>query len=358
VESNSKILSNNQHQARIHFVQNSLTPYFLILLFTAAITTLRIYLIPQWTWYMHIFSFTGQTLMMFAIWHLVKWLNSVLEKKVPFEKGPLKRIGIQVAVCLLILSPIMFVVLTLVRPYMPPFVNTQFIAILIVLMVLIIFLFNFSFYASFFFHNWQQSVEEKARLEVEAAELEREKFNLQYHQLRNQVNPHYLFNTLTSLDGLIHTDPELASEFIRHMAKVYRYVLQHKENEVVTLTAELEFIGHYIELLSVRYKESLAMHYNISNAAKEKGIVMVTLQMLIDNAIKHNSLQPDQPLKIVIWNDGDYLVVYNNKQLRKQMETSNKQGLSQLKQLYSYLSEKPVIIEDTEEHFTVKLPLL
>jgi two-component system, LytTR family, sensor kinase len=160
------------------------------------------------------------------------------------------------------------------------------------------------------------------------------------------------------LDGLIQTDPALASEFVRHMAKVYRYVLQHKENEIVSLEEELEFIAHYFELLQVRYKEGFGIHYNISEAAKEKGIVMVTLQMLIDNAVKHNMVQEGTPLKIVVWDEGDYLLVHNNKQLRKQMETSNKHGLEQLRQLYSYLSDKPVIIEETEEYFTVKIPLL
>jgi two-component system, LytTR family, sensor kinase len=234
----------------------------------------------------------------------------------------------------------------------------QFLAIMIVLFVLMIFLFNFSFYAGYFFKNWQKSLEEKGKLELEAVELEKEKSKLQYHQLRNQVNPHYLFNMLSSLDGLIQTQPELASEFVRHMAKVYRYVLQHKENEVVNLQEELEFLEHYIQLLKVRYKESLAIHCNISEPSKECGIVMVTLQMLIDNAIKHNVLQTLLPLKIVIWDEAGYLCIHNNKQLRKQIETSNNEGLKQLKQLYSFLTDKQIIIENTEDHFTVKIPLL
>jgi LytS/YehU family sensor histidine kinase len=100
------------------------------------------------------------------------------------------------------------------------------------------------------------------------------------------------------------------------------------------------------------------MHYNVSDDAKERGIVMVTLQMLIDNAIKHNAVQAGIPLKIAIWNDGDYLHVYNNKQLREQIETSNGEGLKQLKQLYSYLSDKGIIIDDVSEYFSIKIPLL
>jgi LytS/YehU family sensor histidine kinase len=85
---------------------------------------------------------------------------------------------------------------------------------------------------------------------------------------------------------------------------------------------------------------------------------MVTLQMLIDNAIKHNMVQPSSPLRIIVWDEGDYLIVYNNKQLRKQIETSNRKGLVQLEQLYSYLSDKPIAIEDNHEHYTIKIPLL
>jgi two-component system, LytTR family, sensor kinase len=357
-KNNEILLTANQHQTRFNFVQYRLTPYFLILLFAAAMTILRIYIITEWKWYMHVFSFFGQTVVMIGIWNLVKWLNHKLEKRVPFEEGPIQRMFIQVMLTLLIVSPIAVTGITFARPYLPAFVNMQFLAIMIVLFVLMIFLFNFSFYAGYFFKNWQKSLEEKGKLELEAVELEKEKSKLQYHQLRNQVNPHYLFNMLSSLDGLIQTQPELASEFVRHMAKVYRYVLQHKENEVVNLQEELEFLEHYIQLLKVRYKESLAIHCNISEPSKECGIVMVTLQMLIDNAIKHNVLQTLLPLKIVIWDEAGYLCIHNNKQLRKQIETSNNEGLKQLKQLYSFLTDKQIIIENTEDHFTVKIPLL
>jgi LytS/YehU family sensor histidine kinase len=241
---------------------------------------------------------------------------------------------------------------------LPVFANRQFIAIAIALFVILIFLFNFGFYAFYFFTNWQQSVEEKAQLQVHAADLEREKSLLQYHQLKNQVNPHFLFNTLTSLDGLIQTDPELASDFVRHLSKVYRYVLQHKENEVVSIAEELEFIDHYVNLLHIRYCEGLRVQIDITHEAKEKGIVMVTLQMLIDNAIKHNIVQPEKPLLLHVYNDSNALVVENNKQLRKQIETSNGQGLQQLKQLYQFLSGTEPVVTETADSFTIRIPFL
>jgi LytS/YehU family sensor histidine kinase len=219
-------------------------------------------------------------------------------------------------------------------------------------------LLNLGYNAYYFFERWQQSVEEKAKLLIKSAELAKEKSMMQYHHLKNQVNPHFLFNTFTSLDGLIQTNPELASEFVRQLSKVYRYVLEHKENEVVSLQTETDFILHYISLLEMRYGKVLTISINISKDALERGIVMVTLQMLIDNAIKHNSMQAGSPLNIKIYNDDNYLYVSNNKQMRKQIEISNKQGLQQLIDLYSFSTNLPVAINDEGETFEVKLPLL
>ena len=172
------------------------------------------------------------------------------------------------------------------------------------------------------------------------------------------MNPHFLFNAFTSLDGLIQTNPTVASEYVRHLSKVYRYVLENKENEVVTMNTEMDFIQHYISLLNIRFGDGVKVSMNISSAAKEKGIVMVTLQMLIDNAIKHNSVHVKTPLTITVWDEDGSLHVQNNKQLRKQIDHSTKHGLKQLTQLYSYLTDAKVSIVDREEIFGVEIPLL
>jgi len=339
-------------------VQLRITPYFLIALFSFAIMCVRICIIPDWKWWMHVISFCSQTFFMIMIWRYIKWLNDKLDPILPFERGPVQRMFIQVATVLLTLAPFIFAGLTFARPFLPSFVNKQMIALLIMVFVVMIVLFNFSFYTGYFFRNWQQSVMDKASLEIQAAQLERETFNLQYHRLRNQVNPHYLFNTLTSLDGLIQTSPDLASEFVRHMAKVYRYVLEHKESEVVRVEEELEFIGHYLHLLKARYGAALNIQCNVSQSAKEKGIVMVTLQLLIDNAVKHNMLLPELPLNIGIYDDGNFLFVTNGKQLRSHVECSHKEGLLQLRQLYRYLSVLPLEVTDNDKYFIVKIPLI
>lgn len=332
-------------------------PYFLIFDFALLTSILRFYLMPEWGWW-HILLFLTQCGIFTGFWFLIRFINNKLNKVYPFEKGPFVRISLQILLTLLIILPVIFTSTYLSMDYIPDFVNDEFLATMLMMILVVVFMFNFAFYTFHFFEHWQKTTNEKASLEVQAAQLEREKSDLQYHQLRNQVNPHYLFNTLTSLDGLIQTNPDLASEFVRHMSKVYRYVLRHNESEVVNLYEESEFIEHYIELLSIRHGKGLSIHMNLSEDAKERGVVMVTLQLLIDNAIKHNIVQSSEPLKIVIWDEGDYLIVHNNKQLRKQIETSNGTGLIQLKQLYSYLTDKEILIDDNTDHYTIKIPLL
>lgn len=341
-------------------------PYFLIFDFALITSALRVYMMPKWgLWHVPLFLY--QCLIFTGFWHLIKFINKKLNNFYPFERGPLVRITMQVIISLVIISPVIILGLRFGNSYghkivdediAAMVVDKHFQAVMVMMVLVVIFMFNFAFYTFHFFERWQRTTDEKASLEVQAAQLEQEKSDLQYHRLRNQVNPHYLFNTLTSLDGLIQTNPDLASEFVRHMSKVYRYVLQHKESEVVNLDEEVEFIQHYIELLHVRYADGLSIHLNVSEQAKDKGIVMVTLQILIDNAIKHNIVQASEPLKVIIWDEGEYLHVYNNKQLRNQISTSNGMGLQQLKQLYSFLTDEEIIVDNNEEHFTIKIPLL
>jgi len=333
-------------------------PYIVILAFSIIITVFRFFMIPEWPIIVQVLLFFLQFFLLMGIWGLINLLGKYFDSRIPFDHNPARRMMVQIASSVAIVVPIMIGISIIVRPYLPAFVNNKFITLIIILLTVVTVLLNFILAAYYFFNQWQKSVQEKAELQVKTAEMEKERSILQYHHLKNQVNPHFLFNTFTSLDGLIQTDPELASVFVRHLSKVYRYVLEHKENEVVSLQTEADFIQHYISLLNIRYKNVLEISMNISKADMEKGIVMVTMQMLIDNAIKHNSLETEAPLTISIWNEEGYLHVSNNKQLRRQIETSNKQGLAQLKELYSYLTKQEVKILDSPEKFEIKLPLL
>jgi two-component system, LytTR family, sensor kinase len=333
-------------------------PYIFIAVLCVVIGVFRWVLIPEFAWWVHLAGFFIQLLFMSFMWQLIKFVNAILEKRFALEKRPATQIFLQVFVTLILLSPILYLSYTFFNPYLPAFMHGRVLVLLIVVFFMVIMLMTFVYYTYTLFLKQKKSSEESARLQVMAARLEKETSMMRYHHLKNQVNPHFLFNAFTSLDGLVQTDPPLASEFIRHLSKVYRYVLEHKENEVVSLETEIDFIQHYISLLQIRYKDAVEIELTISAAAIEKGIVMVTLQMLIDNAIKHNIVHAATPLKIRVWDEDDYLHVANNKQLRKQIETSNKQGLKQLQELYTFLTAKAIAIKDNEHSFEINLPLL
>ena len=188
--------------------------------------------------------------------------------------------------------------------------------------------------------------------------MQREQAMVKYDALRNQLNPHFLFNALTSLNSLIFDNQQLASDFLQQLSKVYRYVLQHKEKETVALSTELEFVDSYTFLLKTRFDSGIEVNIDLSEEAKEKQIVPATLQILVENAVKHNIVSSANPLVISITEYDSYLLLGNNVNKKAQVETSNKQGLENLKSLYSYLIDKPIDIVETNEIFTVKIPLI
>lgn len=340
-------------------MKNKYIPYVIILVGSLATAILRLVVIPEWSLGWHSFFLIVQILGFVLVWEFVKALNRYYDLKMPYSNGSTKRLVVQQLSSVIAAFPVFFIFFTLITTYLrPSFITPQFIAIGSVLAFIVIALMNLFFYNEYLSKQWKQSIEDKAELQVQAAELQKEKSLMQYHHLKNQVNPHFLFNAFTSLDGLIQSNPNLASEYVRHLSKVYRYVLEHKENEVVTVNTEIDFIQHYISLLTIRFGEALKVNLNISSDAKDKGIVMVTLQMLIDNAIKHNTVHVKTPLTISISDENGSLHVRNNKQLRKQIEHSTKHGLRQLTQLYSYLTESKVGVVDNENVFDVEIPLL
>lgn len=188
--------------------------------------------------------------------------------------------------------------------------------------------------------------------------LEKEKALAMYEGLKQQLNPHFLFNSLTSLSSLIRIDQKLAGEFLDGLSKTYRYILKNRDHELVPLSSEIRFAETFVKLQKTRFEEGMDVVFKTGDNAENLLIAPVTLQNLIENAIKHNIIAPDSPLIIEIVVEGDYLLVRNNKQKKNFVETSNKQGLANLKSLYQYLSERPLTIIDTPTHFAVKIPLI
>jgi sensor histidine kinase YesM len=196
-------------------------------------------------------------------------------------------------------------------------------------------------------------------LESKAQLLEKEKALVMYESLKQQLNPHFLFNSLTSLSSLIQSaDKKTAAAFLNNLSKTYRYILKSRDAETVSLADEIKFAESYINLQMTRFEKGFDVQINVPENFYHRKIVPVTLQNLIENAIKHNVIDEDTPLLVQITAEDDYLVVSNNLQKKKFVETSNKQGLANLQSLYRYLSSHPVIIEETGQTFSIKIPLL
>jgi hypothetical protein len=287
-----------------------------------------------------------------GFWESLRHVNIGLNKVYPFERHLTGRILLQLMIGAVIGLVIRFLVYKFGEPYVPFKLDSLFIAATWVIyggMIPVVV--NLGFFTVYFMDRWKASI-------IEAERLEKEKSQVQFDNLKNQLNPHFLFNALTSLNSLIFENQKLASEFLQQLSKVYRYVLQNKDKNFVLLATELDFISHYVQLLETRFQGGLKINFDVNGASREKAIVPVTLQILIENAIKHNIVDKDKRLTIDILTVGDYLVVSNNLQTRKTVQTSNKQGLENLKSLYRFLTEKPVLIEPTADRYYVKIPLI
>ncbi len=196
------------------------------------------------------------------------------------------------------------------------------------------------------------------QLQSRAQLLEKEKVMVMFESLKQQLNPHFLFNSLTSLSGLIEMDQKVAVEFLDQMSGIYRYILKNSNSETVSVKDEIGFVQMYINLQQTRFGRGLLVKINVPEEYHHYKIAPVTLQNLIENAIKHNILEAAAPLVIEIFAEEEYLVVRNNLQKKNVVETSNKTGLIQFVSLYKYLSSNPVLIAETDTHFIIKVPLV
>lgn len=195
-------------------------------------------------------------------------------------------------------------------------------------------------------------------LETKAGMLEKEKAVIMYNNLKQQLNPHFLFNSLTSLSSLIRINPKLAGEFLEGLSKTYRYILNNREKDLVPLANEVQFSEIYIKLQKTRFENALQVTMKIRDEDLNSKIAPVTIQNLLENAIKHNIATEEDPLQIEIYTDDNQLIVKNNRNAKSFVETSNRQGLANMKSLYSFFSERAVEIKSTEDYFIVKVPLL
>ena len=204
----------------------------------------------------------------------------------------------------------------------------------------------------FFYDRWKKSI-------VETESLRRQNIQSQLEGLKNQVNPHFLFNSLNTLSYLIPEDSEKAVKFVQKLSKVYRYILEIKDCKLITLEEELDFLHSYIFLLNERFGKNLSVNLDIPPSAYRLSIVPLSLQILFENAIKHNVISSDKPLQIDVFiSKGDQLIVRNNLQKKNLQSTTTKIGLQNIRNRYAYFSEQLVDVIETREYFVVSLPLI
>ncbi len=210
---------------------------------------------------------------------------------------------------------------------------------------------GFAFGAIFFFYNqWAESLQRFQK-------LKEEKLIFQYETLKSQVNPHFLFNSLNSLSALVKTDPDLSEEFILKLSSVYRYILENQEKETIPLSTELEFVQNYFALQKIRDGEKIKLKVKI-NEADHLNVLPVSLQLLVENALKHNSATRNQPLEITIHKEGiDKLVVRNNLQAKMQLNSSSGIGLKNLNERSRLILNREIEIFESHDEFVVKIPV-
>src|SRR4030095_5336548 len=207
-------------------------------------------------------------------------------------------------------------------------------------------------YESIYFMNeLRQSVEEKEL-------LKRESLKAQLDALRTQVNPHFLFNNLNTLSSVMPENPKLAVDFVQQLSKVYRHVLEVQDAQSILLKDELDVLKAYAFLLRTRFGNNLDIEINVPEEKLHKKVVPLSLQILMENAIKHNIVSSDKPLKIAVYALNGKLVVSNNLQMKHQVNESTGIGLNNLRNRYKLLSDKQVEVTENGSNFTVSIPLI
>jgi two-component system, LytTR family, sensor kinase len=195
--------------------------------------------------------------------------------------------------------------------------------------------------------------------EEEKKQLEKEKLWAQLEKMNQQVPPHFLFNTLNSLSSLITEDPVEADRFLNEMSKVYRYLLDNNRHELVTLQTEIKFIHSFYQLLQLRYDKGVELTCQIPAQYDHYQLPPLTLQLLVENAVKHNITSRDQPLQIeIIVTEHGRLIIKNNLQRKANKPLSHKIGLNNIAVKYQLMQQEEVIVKEEHGYFTVSLPLI
>lgn len=217
--------------------------------------------------------------------------------------------------------------------------------------VVITFIISLSFYAFYFFKAYNDNKVKEQKIIAGTA-------SAQFESLKNQIDPHFLFNSLNVLSSLIEENPENAQRFTTSLSKIYRYVLEQKDKELVSVSEELAFAKTYMNLLKMRFENSITFELPENFDNPEAKVVPLSLQLLLENTIKHNVVSERKPLHIKIYIENNYLIVENNLQKKEVLQDRRGVGLQNIVNRYGLISERKMLIEESPAFFKVKIPIL
>jgi len=282
------------------------------------------------------------------------WFISTFTEKLDWTNKPNKAKAI---------SFLLFIVFAIIVGIMIPYIFDRFVwgmtgkdlfydvsAKVLIILVLDLIAIYF-YYSTFLTNHWIRAIKNNE-------ESKRETLLAKYEALKNQVNPHFLFNNLNTLCGMVEQKSELAPDFIRKLSDIYRYVLEQNDKDLVPIKDEMKFVDDYIFLTKIRFGTGLIFNSYITDNQNLQ-VVPLGIQMLVENAIKHNIKADDMPLKIEMKMEDDFVIVTNNLQKKKTINSGKEPlGLENLKKRYYYLSGASVEVIESDNEFIVKLPII
>lgn len=283
------------------------------------------------------------------LWRGNSMLTQYADTRISWLENPLKRFVAGMFITVVYTTCIILVTMyafnwTFGFTFGDNFQPTVIVSVAITLMV------SFFLHARGFFLNWR-------KLELDAAKLRNENLSSKYESLKSQLDPHFLFNSLNVLTNLVYSDADKSATFIKQLSEVYRYVLEVRSKELVPLAAELKFVESYLYLQQIRFGDKLKIENKLQDV--EGLMPPLALQILVENAIKHNVISEDDPLTISMFAQDNQVVIENNLQKKTLLtEPSTGIGLDNISRRYEFLTGQNIVIEETASAFIVKIPLL
>lgn len=303
-----------------------------------------------------IFYYTTAFFLIMTTWELNDWLIRRARKKTAMGSLSMAQARRGLGLSLAIMTPVVAIVyytgifwMDICPPDIDPWLlwRQDFLRGMLIGTTVIVF--------NMMYHGGKQ----KQILEQQLAALNQEITQSKYDSLKSQISPHFLFNSLNTLTSLMYQDRDLASDFVSRLASCYRYILDNRDQDLISLDKELAFLDSFVFMMGVRHESSLEIKTDIRVDPRQLMVPTLSLQMLVENALKHNTYSPEKKLEILVYTKGSqYLVVRNNLQIRKQEQASTQVGLQNIKNRYKFYTRQEVVVDARDGYFSVELPLL